>query len=81
MTSGSDIKLDLVEFIQVVDYVNTEVGLQERASCIVPVTARGELWQRLQQDVAEQLQTIISAEKGSYILTCDKKVTFRPGTE
>lgn len=44
MTSGSDIKLDLVEFIQVVDYVNTEVGLQERASCIVPVTARGELW-------------------------------------
>lgn len=43
MTSGSDIKLDLVEFIQVADYVNTEVGLQEGASCIVPVTVRGEM--------------------------------------
>lgn len=46
MTSGSHIKLHLVEFIQVIDYVNTEVGLQERASCIVPVTAGRDMRMR-----------------------------------
>lgn len=39
MTSGGHIKLNLIEFIQVTDYVNTKVRFQEGASCIVPVTA------------------------------------------
>lgn len=38
MTSGSHIKLDLVELIQVVDYVRTISGIQQRTSCIIPVT-------------------------------------------
>ena len=32
MTSGSHVELDLIEFIQVIDYVDTKVGLQEGAS-------------------------------------------------
>lgn len=43
VTSGSHIKLDLIEFVQVTDYVHTKVGLQERASCIIPVTAGKEM--------------------------------------
>lgn len=38
MPSRGHIKLDLIEFIQVVDDVYTKVRLQEGASNIVPVT-------------------------------------------
>lgn len=38
MTSGSHIELDLIEFVQVTNYVHAKVGFQERASCIIPVT-------------------------------------------
>lgn len=40
MTPGSHVKLDLVELIQVTYNVNTEVGFQQGAASIVPVTAR-----------------------------------------
>lgn len=46
MPSGSHIKLDLIEFVQVIDYVNTKVGLQEGASCVVPVTVEREMRKR-----------------------------------
>lgn len=39
MAPGSHIELDLIELIQMIDYVNTQVGLQKGTSCIVPVTA------------------------------------------
>lgn len=39
MTPGSHIELDLIELIEMTDYVDTEVGLQKGTSCIVPVTA------------------------------------------
>lgn len=67
MTSGGHIKLDLIEFIQVIDYVNTKVGLQEGASCIVPVTTGREVRKRLQKNILEQLETIKVAKKGSCV--------------
>jgi len=48
MTPGGHIKLDLIEFVQVIDYVNTKVGLQEGAPCIVPVTVGKEMRRRSQ---------------------------------
>lgn len=48
MTSGRYIKLNLIEFVQVVDYINTEVRLQKGASCIVPITAVGDTRSRLE---------------------------------
>lgn len=39
VTSGCNVKLDLVEFIQIVDNVSSEVGLEEGTPGIIPVTA------------------------------------------
>ncbi len=39
VTSGCHIKLDLVELIQIVDYVSSEVRLEEGTPGIIPVTA------------------------------------------
>lgn len=58
MTSGGHIKLDLVELIQVADDVNTQVGLQEGASCIVPVT----VGRKISED---------KEKKGSFVLYFD----------
>lgn len=38
MSSRSHIKLDFIEFVQMIDDVNTKVWLQKGTSCIVPVT-------------------------------------------
>ncbi len=38
MTSGCYIKLDLIEFIQVVDDINVQMGLQEGTAFIIPLT-------------------------------------------
>lgn len=38
VTPGCYIKLDLIEFIQMVDDVNIKMGLQERTAFIIPVT-------------------------------------------
>lgn len=50
MFSGSYIKLDFIEFVQVIDDINTKVGLQEGTSCIVPVTVAMVKIERLKQD-------------------------------
>lgn len=71
MSSGCHIKLDLIELIQVTDDVNTKVGLQEGASCIVPVTAGRERRKRSNESIAEQLQAIIMAEKRSSVSYAD----------
>lgn len=57
MFSGSHIKLDLIEFIQVIDDINSKVGLQEGTPCVVPVTAGIVKMERLKQGgrAAEQL--------------------------
>lgn len=39
VTSGCHIKLDLIELIEIADYVSSEVRLEERTSGIIPVTA------------------------------------------
>lgn len=38
MTSGCYIKLDLIEFIQVVDDIDVQMGLQEGTAFIIPLT-------------------------------------------
>lgn len=42
ITSGCHIKLNLVEFIKIVDYVSSEVRLEERTPGIIPVTLSEE---------------------------------------
>ena len=53
MSSGGHVKLDLIEFIQVIDDVNTKMVLQEGASCVEPVTTRGEKRERLNQYIVQ----------------------------
>jgi len=42
MTSGCYIKLDLIEFIQVVDDIDVQMGLQEGTAFIIPLTVRNK---------------------------------------
>lgn len=46
ITSGCHVKLDLVELIKMVDYVSSEVRLEEGTPGIIPVTAQGECKQK-----------------------------------
>lgn len=42
VTSGCYIKLDLIEFIQVVDDINVQMGLQEGTAFIIPLTVNNK---------------------------------------
>lgn len=71
MSSGSHIKLNLVEFIQVIDDVNTKVGLQERTSCIVPITAGREKTEGSKQDIRRAVVRITVAEQQNFLANYD----------
>lgn len=51
VSSGCNVKLDLVEFIKIVDNVSSEVGLEEGTPGIIPVTAwQGNKWKNMRED-------------------------------
>lgn len=54
ITSGRHVKLDLVELIEVVDYVASKVGLEEGATGIIPVTA----WRENERLITHQLTAL-----------------------
>lgn len=59
MAPGRHIKLDLVELIKVINNVNTEMGLQEGTSSIVPITVGTGMRERSVWRAAEPVDTIL----------------------